>query len=165
MTRPNCQVPSWELELSSNLNLKRLFLHLVTGSLQFYTLQTTQQRFSSEKKMFLVKIFMACIKTNHAIKNWTCKTNTTSNTNAWVKMDLRDASGPSVDPSTVGPSLIRNGLHGFKVKTRNETQWIIPYNPYKDQWAVLTNRSLGSSGGNLLSSVIRLVGPTTPPGG
>ena len=25
---------------------------------------------------------------------------------------LKDASGPSVDPSTVGPSLIRNGLHG-----------------------------------------------------
>jgi len=26
--------------------------------------------------------------------------------------DLTDASGPSVDPSTVGPGLIRNGLHG-----------------------------------------------------
>ena len=24
----------------------------------------------------------------------------------------KDASGPSADPSTVGPSLIRNGLHG-----------------------------------------------------
>ena len=29
-----------------------------------------------------------------------------------LMQDLRDASGPSVDPFTVGPSLIRNGLHG-----------------------------------------------------
>ena len=29
-----------------------------------------------------------------------------------LTQDLRDASGPSADPSTVGPSLIRNGLHG-----------------------------------------------------
>jgi len=29
-----------------------------------------------------------------------------------LTQDLRDASGHSVDPSTVGPSLIRNGLHG-----------------------------------------------------
>ena len=28
-----------------------------------------------------------------------------------LAQDLRDASGPSVDPSTVGPSLIRNALH------------------------------------------------------
>ena len=29
-----------------------------------------------------------------------------------LTQDRRDASGPSADPSTVGPSLIRNGLHG-----------------------------------------------------
>ena len=51
------------------------------------------------------------------------------------------------------------------LKKKWTRQWIIPYNPYIDQWAVLTNISLGSSGGNLLSSVFCLVGPTTPPGG
>ena len=44
----------------------------------------------------------------------------------------------------------------------DQTQWIIPYNPCIDQWAVLANMSLGSSGGNLLSSVFRLVGPHPP---
>ena len=29
----------------------------------------------------------------------------------YLTQDLRDASGPSADPSTVIPSLIRNGLH------------------------------------------------------
>jgi len=29
-----------------------------------------------------------------------------------LTQDLRDGSGPSVAPATVGPSLIRNGLHG-----------------------------------------------------
>ena len=29
-----------------------------------------------------------------------------------LTQDLRDASGPSVDPSTVGPNLIINGFHG-----------------------------------------------------
>jgi len=29
-----------------------------------------------------------------------------------MKRGLRDASGPSVDSSTVGQSLIKNGLHG-----------------------------------------------------
>jgi len=29
-----------------------------------------------------------------------------------LTQDLRDASGPSADPSTLNRSLIRNGLHG-----------------------------------------------------
>jgi len=35
-------------------------------------------------------------------------------------MELRDASGPSVDPSTFGPSLIRNGLHAREKGKRVE---------------------------------------------